>query len=1186
MPEQEPDESVDDNERAVPSHQADDDASFEGQAEPGAHAGTESQPARADHDEDEDDGDDDLGDLGDGHDEGDDHDEDDGDVGAGVDQSKQPDDALPSWPLSNLTQISTAELITRVVNFALVAGSAIFIFAMLHPELMLRNTTATGGDMGAHVWQPAYIRDNVLEHFRLSWWTPDYYAGMPAGQYYFPVPTMFQLFLDIFLPYNIAFKIGTVAGIALLPISAYVLGRGLGAKRPVPAAMAIAMLPFLFDRGWTIYGSNIYSAMAGMYSNAWSLAFALFFLGTYAAALRTGKHLVLCGVLFALAVMSHVMPTYVVLVPGAVVITIAHLIRRRRDSDRPSNNRFTRRFVIAFERWRVVIVVAGLGAALCALWVVPFITTKKWLTDMGWEALPEGSRSVWSYLMPANNPGASSYSEAWVLFLAAIGVLIGVALGRRSTLIAATMWIFTGVVFAVATDFRIWNARILPFWFLWAYLLAATCIGEFCRVLPKVYVALVALVERIPFLRIVLPVSAVASGATSVLIGFSFYDRERQCAAGPTLSRIVRLFAPNLAEPGAVDVCKGEVLKDPKFMPPLNDVFQGVAGVLIVGGTILAVLGMMLLFRGLQNEFRKGQLVSWSTLVVLPLALLVVFAFVWLDGFARVALMAVLLAGLMGLRDVGGVSALTDQDGFDTSERSAAMGGPQRGNGRALPTVGLAMFAITILTIVGLPLSKEGVLFGDVSRTQAADIDGAQKNYSWFPFKTDDTSGVRGWARWNFSGYEDLGEGQPEGRKQPKAWLEYDAVNAAMVDLGTTNGCGRVLWDYEGEYNRFGTTLALMLLPYWTQGCMSSMEGIYFEASSTTPYHFLNSAVVGQTPSNPMRDMAYGQYDLAEGVKRMQIMGIKYYMTLDPKIQADAAANPDLTLVKTVGPFPTSKAKDGSDRTWHVYEVADIEMVSALKYEPVVLSGVADPDSDVDWLRVTLPWYQTPSARDVFIASSGPKGWQRFIPIDDYRKSGECQRLEDLKFKAKRKGVSYDVYVADYATQVSGITPDQRQRCEDAVRRNDPEQIKQFETIERRALPEVNVTNVVQGKDYVTFSVDKIGSPVVVKTSFFPNWRVEGATGPYRAGPNQMIVIPTSNDVRVYYAWTRTEILSYLATATGILIAIWLVVRRRYLNKTQALVTGTWTDPDEDIDVSEYLSEPRLGAERTTDGAI
>ncbi len=49
----------------------------------------------------------------------------------------------------------------------------------------------------------------------------------------------------------------------------------------------------------------------------------------------------------------------------------------------------------------------------------------------------------------------------------------------------------------------------------------------------------------------------------------------------------------------------------------------------------------------------------------------------------------------------------------------------------------------------------------------------------------------------------------------------------------------------------------------------------------------------------------------------------------------------------------------------------------------------------------------------------------------------------------------------------------------------------------------------------ISFDVDQVGVPVLVKVSYFPNWKVEGAEGPYRVAPNQMIVVPTENDVEL-----------------------------------------------------------------------
>nr|MBA3955653.1 hypothetical protein [Acidimicrobiia bacterium] len=48
------------------------------------------------------------------------------------------------------------------LTFGLVAAAVVFVFAQLQPHLLFADTTPTGGDMGAHVWGPAYLRDHLL----------------------------------------------------------------------------------------------------------------------------------------------------------------------------------------------------------------------------------------------------------------------------------------------------------------------------------------------------------------------------------------------------------------------------------------------------------------------------------------------------------------------------------------------------------------------------------------------------------------------------------------------------------------------------------------------------------------------------------------------------------------------------------------------------------------------------------------------------------------------------------------------------------------------------------------------------------------------------------------------------------------------------------------------------------------
>ena len=156
-----------------------------------------------------------------------------------------------------------------------------------------------------------------------------------------------------------------------------------------------------------------------------------------------------------------------------------------------------------------------------------------------------------------------------------------------------------------------------------------------------------------------------------------------------------------------------------------------------------------------------------------------------------------------------------------------------------------------------------------------------------------------------------------------------------MRDIGEEHGCGRSFWEYEKEINRYGTPMALMLLPHWTDGCIGSMEGLFFEASATTPFHFLTQVELSAAPSAAQRDLPYGSFDIDAGVRHLQLMGVRYYLATSAQATTAARAHPDLTELATSGP-------------WVIFEVADSELVEPLENEPAVLDGQSD--SQHEWI--------------------------------------------------------------------------------------------------------------------------------------------------------------------------------------------------------------------------------------------
>src|SRR5690606_35502159 len=91
-------------------------------------------------------------------------------------------------------------------------------------------------------------------------------------------------------------------------------------------------------------------------------------------------------------------------------------------------------------------------------------------------------------------------------------------------------------------------------------------------------------------------------------------------------------------------------------------------------------------------------------------------------------------------------------------------------------------------------------------------------------------------------------------------------------------------------------------------------------------------------------------------------------------------------------------------------------------------------------------------------------------------------------------------------------------------------------------LEPVTESNTVLNQDSVTFDVDRVGVPMLVKVRYFPDWKVDGAEGPYRVVPNFMVVVPTSTHVELrYHVRNMTDWLAYGATliGLGLLVVMW-----------------------------------------------
>jgi len=924
----------------------------------------------------------------------------------------------------------------RALDLLVVAGAALFTFWQLHPQLLLAETTPAGGDMGAHVWAFAYLRDHLLPDLRLAGWTPDWYAGFPVFQFYMVVP-----FLAM-----VALNTGLGGPLAVLPAAASALltARAAGSwMRDRTLLGLVAGVSALWVLAGAVWG----------YGPSFDAALIALSVTTAVLAGRHGRHprrrllALAAGAVAVLGIAVPYGPAFkLVSVAGVVAMPVsAYVFGRLARLPHPT-------------------------PALLSVGTLAFLF--------------DTSFTIYGGNAASTMAGEFAFSISLALAIAYLGVLVhGLRTGtHRAT--AAVLLGLVGLSHLIPAFFALGTTAVL----LVVHVLGEPAAGRGSRrtvaagglaAVAVLLAAAVALAADLATTGPVVAVTAVALVIVALLIstrvpaaevGDGDADADDSAPVGArrtwwllTVGAVAGLLAawwvlPFFWRRAYVNDMGWEKiavhtpgtgiwswLSDqlwPQLVPSDLRLFAALAlvgAVLSVAfrsrvGVALVVVGL-----GLALAFTflpQGRL--WNARL-LPFWYLTVYwlAAIGVGEIAR-ALAQVLAADPRRPRQAVALAAaplsLLLVGGFLAGQLRNAPTGATNADG-----------SYRLLDHVGVP----GLFQLDLPDVLAVDVSGRN-------FVTD-------WARWNYTGYE---------RKD--AYPEYRGIVAAMAEVGRERGCGRSLWEYSPDLNEYGTPMALMLLPHWTDGCIGSMEGLYFEASSTTPFHFLVQSELSKEPSRAQRDMPYRDLDVDAGVEHLQLLGVRYYLARSPEATAAADAHPDLERVAEDGP-------------WTVYEVSDAALVEPLSNQPVVTTA---SQAQAEWLGckeaeppcpgVALDWFQDPARWDVALAADGPEAWARVAPGDP---------------------------------------------------------------VPERPVPPVDVSDIEEGDTSLTFRVSQPGTPVLVKTSYFPNWRADGADGPYRVAPNLMVVVPTDTEVSLTYGRTPVDWAAILLTLAGIAGAVALARR-------------------------------------------
>lgn len=877
----------------------------------------------------------------------------------------------------------TDDIIDRRGRITLLIVSAVTLFVIwnLRPWVWFTDTTPTGGDLGAHVWSPAYLRDVLLPDLRLTGWTPDWYAGFPAFTFYMIVPSLLIVIVNVGLDIPIGAVALVSAGI-LGFVTAHRVGLRGTARLAAAAATWLAAVALVWADGREVavplpglsdfrisstpfeivLAAIILPAIVGVL--AWRALPTSWWRGPATAAAVT---------LVVLAIpVPYGVAMKLVVVAGLVTLPVAAWAAGR---------------------------LAGLaypGPALLATMTLPFIFDR--------------SFNIYGGNLMSTMAGEFAYSLSLSLAVLYIGVAArGLETGRHRG-IAAVLLALTGLTHLFPAFFAlVATAAMMIVRFGRRSLAWIVVTGPLAGLLAAFWV--VPFVWNTPYLNDM------------------GWGKERRY--------VEALWS------------RGGSFGDQDFLQ--NDpVFQVFVVLAIVGAVMSGI-----------RRVRFGMALTITAMTIAAAFLLLPESRLWNVRILPFYYLTVYLMAGIGIAETS----------------RAVFGWRPAGLRRAVVgwrSGGVAIGA-SVVVMIALAVPLRALPFGGADG-------GGEYGYSWSGgvLSTSELNLGPYWLSYNFRGYEDKDPTEAGGGSS-----EYTDMVATMAKVGEDHGCGRALWEYEsGRLGSYGTTMAPMLLPHWTDGCIGSMEGLYFEASATTPYHFLLQSELSSSPSRAQRDLPYSSLDVAAGVPHLQTLGVRYYMAFSEAAIAQARGEPGLTEIAWSGP-------------WVVFEVGGSDLVVGLDHLPVVMDGT-DAGGE-EWLIPSVASWEAGDAAPL-IAADGPADWPRAASAEDLL--AEQGAEEDLG--------------ADRVAEIRNLAAELPAR------------------LDRQPVDRVEVTDIATDESSISFSVDEIGSPVLVRTSYFPNWTVSGADGPYRVAPNLMVVVPTRTDVELSYGRSGIEWVSMLMTLVGL----------------------------------------------------
>jgi tetratricopeptide (TPR) repeat protein len=307
---------------------------------------------------------------------------------------------------------------------------------------------------------------------------------------------------------------------------------------------------------------------------------------------------------------------------------------------------------------------------------------------------------------------------------------------------------------------------------------------------------------------------------------------------------------------------------------------------------------------------------------------------------------------------------------------------------------------------------------------------------------------IHRWARWNYGGFENC-----------RLWPAFSTLNRQLQ--GNVQD-PRVVYEHSRLHERAGTVRAFECLPLFSG--RSTLEGLHFQGSVTSPFVFYLQSEISQEASCPFPHYNYSRFNLARGQEHLKLFNVSHFIAISPETIANLDQDRAFELEARFPPYRLYRLRTNRNR-----------YVEPLHYLPVTTSRK-------NWKILAFQWF----------------------------------RQGDLKVPL--------IFVNP--RELNTVPPEWPPYTGD---------IRRLPRVPLLQIPQVHETI---RQDEILIETSTLNHPLLIKVSYHPNWRVEGAETVYLVSPSFMVVYPKAHRVRLKFEAGIPESLGLGLSYLGVLLIL------------------------------------------------